>query len=68
MNIGDICIFKGTKGDLNCEILDIKEEYGSSIKNDAMKTMDLVLTTYYKINYFNQDIWVTGGFLELKNE
>ena len=67
MKIGDKCLFLGSKGDAKVIILDIKEEYGSSIKNDAMQTMDLVLTKYFKINYFDQEIWVTRGFLSCCN-
>ncbi len=66
MNINDKCIFKGTKGDAECIILDKEVRRGSSIQNDSMQTMDLVITTYYKINYFDRDIWVTENFLEKK--
>ena len=63
MNINDKCLFYGTKGNKECIILDKKNELGSSIKNDALQSMDLVLTTYYKIEYLNEYIWVTEGFL-----
>lgn len=63
MDINDKCIFHGTKGDKECIILDKKIELGSSIKNDALQSMDLKLTTYYKINYYDKYIWVSEGFL-----
>ena len=65
MKIGDYCIFNGTKGPVKCEILDIKQEFGPSIKNDALETMDLKFNTYYKVEYFSEVIWVSAGFLEL---
>lgn len=67
MKVGDKCLFLGSKGESVVIILDIKEEYGSSIKNDVMQTMDLVLTKYFKINYFDNEIWVTSGFLSCLN-
>ena len=67
MKINDKCIFYGTKGNKECVILDKKTELGSSIKNDALQSMDLKFTTYYKINYLNEDIWVTEGFLSKIN-
>ena len=62
-NINDKCIFNGTKGKKEVVILDKVTRMGSSIQNDALQSMDLSLNTYYKINYFNQEIWVTMNFL-----
>ena len=63
MEINDKCIFKGTKGDSQCVILDKITKYGPSIQNDELQTMDLSLNTYYKIKYNDKEIWVTRGFL-----
>ena len=64
MKINDKCIYKGSKGNKTCIILDVKIELGPSIQSDNIQTMDLKITTYYMINYEGKDIWVTEGFLE----
>lgn len=63
LNVNDVCIFNGTKGKERVVILDKKSRMGASIQNDSMQTMDLSLNTYYKINYFGNEIWVTENFL-----
>ena len=63
MEINDKCLFYGSKGFKECVILDKVTQMGPSIQSDTMKTMDLSLTTYYKINYFGKEIWVTANFL-----
>ncbi len=63
MNINDKCIYNGTKGKEECVILDKETKFGPSIQNDALQTMDLQLTTYYKIIYQNKEIWVSENFL-----
>jgi len=68
MKINDKCIFKGTKGDCECIILDKIIKMGPSIQNDELQTMDLRENTYYKIVYNNKEIWVTGNFLIKKEE
>ena len=65
MEINDKCIFYGTKGIKECVILDKETKFGSSIQNDSQQTMDLSLNTYYKIEYFGKEIWVSGNFLKL---
>lgn len=65
MEINDKCLFYGTKGTKECIILDKETKLGSSIQNDAQQTMDLSLNTYYKIEYFGKEIWVSGNFLKL---
>lgn len=67
MNIHDRCIFNGTKGEVNCIILDKVTKMGPSIQNDALQTMDLTLNTYYKIMYYDKEIWVTSNFLKKVN-
>ena len=63
MNIGDLCYYIYQYEKYECKILDIKKEYGPSIKNHLMQTMDLVYTTYYKISFNNENIWVTKNYL-----
>ena len=63
MQINDKCMYYGTQGNEECVILDKKTEYGSSIQNDAMQTMDYTLTTYFKIKYKDKEVWVSGNFL-----
>ena len=65
MEINDKCLFYGTKGTVECIILDKETKMGPSILNDAQQTMDLSLTTYYQIEYFGKKIWVSGNFLKL---
>ena len=64
MNINDKCIYLGTKGEVIVVILDKVTKLGPSIQNDGLQTMDLKLNTYYKIIYFNEEIWVTENFLK----
>lgn len=66
MNINDICLYQTNEENYECKILDIKKEYGPSIKNHLLQTMDLVYTTYFKIDYKGQEIWVTSNYLSLK--
>ena len=63
ININEKYIFNGTKGKKEVVVLDSITKMGSSIKNDALQSMDLSLNTYYKIIYLDKEIWVTSNFL-----
>ena len=63
IEINDKYIFNGSKGKEEVVILAKVTRMGPSIQSDSLQTMDLSLTTYYKINYFGKEIWVTANFL-----
>lgn len=53
------------KQKIPCQILSVYEDYGASVLNHQMATMDYVLTTYYVIQLENGQIFkVTRQFLE----
>lgn len=66
MNINQECKYKVNDKEYDCIILDKKEELGPSIKNHLLQTMDLRYTTYYKINFEGEEVWVTSNYLSFK--
>ena len=67
MKINDKCKYIVKDTEYDCVILDKKEEFGSSIKNHLLQTMDLTKNIYFKINFNNEEVWVTANFLKKVN-
>ena len=51
MKINDKCKYIVKDTEYDCVILDKKEEFGPSIKNHLLQTMDLTKNIYFKINF-----------------
>ena len=67
MKINDKCKYIVKDTEYDCVILDKKEEFGPSIKNHLLQTMDLTKNIYFKINFNNEEVWVTANFLKKVN-
>ena len=67
MNINDKCKYIVKDTEYDCVILDKKEEFGPSIKNHLLQTMDLSKNVYFKIIFNNEEVWVTANFLKKVN-
>ena len=67
MKINDKCKYIVNNIEYDCVILDKKEEFGPSIKNHLLQTMDLTKNIYFKINFNNEEVWVTANFLKKVN-
>ena len=67
MKINDKCKYIVKDAEYDCVILDKKEEFGPSIKNHLLQTMDLTKNIYFKINFNNEEVWVTANFLKKVN-
>ena len=67
MKINDKCKYIVKDTEYDCVILDKKEEFCPSIKNHLLQTMDLTKNIYFKINFNNEEVWVTANFLKKVN-
>ena len=66
MNINEECKYIVQDKEYDCVVLDKKEDFGPSIQNHLLQSMDLRFTIYYKINFDGNEIWVTENYLTRK--